>query len=135
MGSYYDRLMECYWCGRPGQCCLDATEPLLDVDAWGGVFCLPCYRRGYPPHYDYLLTLFDIDWNVAVTIAQFTYPVCSDGDYVPTDEGLDENLFLARSHREALFLAGYNDDGFDLSEGFLDRRRGAYAHRRRMMLD
>lgn len=168
MGSFGERWLECYWCGRPGQCCLDATEPLFDIDAWGGIFCLPCYERGYPPHHNYLQKLLDVDWNDAVMIAQFTYPACSPylgetpiedtlpsaaaataasssslpqllqlptnqiDDYDLTDDEYDEDLFLALSHEEALCVAGYNDDGSDLSEEFLDRRRGEYARRARI---
>ena len=44
----------------------------------------------------------------------------------------DEDLLLYLSHEEALWVAGYEDDGSDASEEFLDRRRGAYADRARL---
>ena len=44
----------------------------------------------------------------------------------------DEDLLLYLSHEEALWVAGYEDDGSNASEEFLDRRRGAYADRARL---
>lgn len=74
MGSHYDRWMQCYWCDREGQCSTDTIAPLLDIDSWGGIFCIPCYERGFPPHYKYLESLLDVDWGVAYIIADFAYP-------------------------------------------------------------
>ena len=141
-------------------CDLDAREPLLDIDGIG-VICVQCDERGYPPHHDYLYSLLGIDWDVVARIAEYAYPACSPESPIanlvtgtvptttPTNglptiidmtespdstDGEDhEDLFLHLSHEEALFVAGYDDNGSDASEGFLDRRRGAYARRARMI--
>ena len=152
MGSYGERWIECTWCGRWGQCREGTLEPMIDIDAWGGVFCLPCYEQDW-----LLVEPSDKEASSKTSTEEKPEPGNSAthrkwmegqkqwakleaspaqlNDEITDDkrmnDGPKEELFLSLSHGDALFAVGYEDNGSDLSEGFLERRRGQYARLRR----
>ena len=82
MGSHGDSWVQCVWCSIWGQCKYDVPAPyasMIDIDGTG-VLCDPCQYRFGPPHYEYLSKVLGVKWSVAVSIANFAYPVCAKTD-------------------------------------------------------
>ena len=84
MGSYGDVWLRCRWCARWGKCtyALCGAEPLIGVDAVGGVLCEPCINRGCQPHPDWLRRLLGpgfrrlesgLNISVANHMAEYAY--------------------------------------------------------------
>ena len=82
MGSRGHRWVQCNYCDRWGKC----TEWFWDYtrDRWAdgfwdidgiGVLCCACKERDYPPHSEYVQTLFPLPPTAASIIAGFAHPV------------------------------------------------------------
>ena len=91
-------------------------------DGWH--ICVPCYRALEDKEDYELLDRFKPETFAEASPAQLNDEITDDKRM---NDGPKEELFLSLSHGDAIFAVGYEDNGSDLSEGFLERRRGQYA--------